>query len=233
MTTTNNPKGTLLWEYNFALCTFFEIETEAIEHLVPKTLTPVEVVPGLSLFSLIAFNFPAGALGTLPEFQELILSLIVTPDLSRGVPKSAMYIVSLGSTCQEHLDHCISYYKLPVYGRFTRATIEHETHTVKYENDDGPILTMKNIHPNPKFSDGELYFQSFVKDAGDTYVSDIVMKGNLFEHQQAGKAGRLWPHPFFRGIDPDEAELVTFLQMLNEPGSLGQQSYPQPEKFSL
>lgn len=228
----NNQEGLLIWEFDFAFTTFYEIETEFIDHLVPKRLSPVEVAPGVSLLSLIAFNFPEGALGTLPEFQELTLSLIVTPDLSRGVPKSAMFVLSLGSTNQEHLDHCTSYYKLPVYGQFTRVNIQRGTHAVEYEDSNGPILAMKNVHPSPEFSKGEHYFQAFVEDAGDIYVADVIMKGNLFEHQQAGEAGKLWPHPFFRGIDVNSTEPVAFMQMLHKPGSRGQQFYPRPEKFT-
>ncbi len=228
----NNQDGLLIWDFDFALSTFFEVETDAIEHLAPKSLRPVEVAPGVSLISLIALNFPEGALGKLPNFQELILSLIVTPDLSRGVPKSAMFILSLGSTNQEHLDHCVSYYKLPIYGKFTTAELQPENHSVRYEDGNGPILTMENVHPNPKFDEGELYFQAFVEDAGDIYVADVVMKGSLFEHQQAGQAGKMWSHPFYRGIDVNNAEPVVYMQMLNEPGTLGRQFYPKPEKLT-
>lgn len=227
----NNQEDLLIWEFDFAFTTFYEIETEFIDHLVPKRLSPVEVAPGVSLLSLIAFNFPEGALGSLPEFQELILSLIVTPDLSRGVPKSAMYILSLGSTNQEHLDHCISYYRLPVYGQFTKVNIQHDSNAVEYEDRDGPIIAMKNIHTDPEYDIGERYFQAFVEDDGNIYVADVVMRGSIFEHQQAGEAGKLWPHPFFRGIDMESAEPRAYMQMLTKPGSLGEQSYPRPEKF--
>ena len=232
MTSNNNQEGLIVWNFDFAFTTFYEIETDAIEHLVSKPLTPIEVAPGVSLISLIALNFPEGALGSLPEFQELILSLIVTPDLSRGVPKSAMYVLSLGSTNQEHLDHCASYYKLPVFGQFSRVNIQYDPLAVEYEDHNGPIVSMKNIHPHPKYGEGERYFQAFVKDAGEIYVADVLMKGSVFEHQQAGEAGKLWPHAFFRGIDVDNAEPVAFMQMLNKPGSPGQQFYPRPEIFT-
>ncbi|UCH63113.1 MAG: hypothetical protein JSU77_01265 [Fidelibacterota bacterium] len=232
MTSNNNQEGLIIWNFDFAFTTFYEVETDAIEHLVPKPLTPIEVAPGISLFSLIALNFPKGALSTLPEFQELILSLIVIPDLSRGVPKSAMYILSLGSTNQEHLDHCTNYYRLPVFGKFSKVNIQYDPLIVEYEDDQGPIVSMKNIHPRPEYGEGERYFQAFVKDAADIYVADVLMKGSLFEHQQAGEVGKLWPHPFFRGIKVNEVEPVAFMQMLNKPGSPGQQFYPRPEKFT-
>ena len=227
-----NNEGLIIWEFDFALTTFYEIETEAIEHLIPKRLTPIEVAPGVSLLNLTALNFPEGALGKLPEFQELSFSLIVTPDLSRGVPKFAMHILSLSSTNQEHLDHCVSYYKLPVCEPFTKATIQHDPLEAEFEDADGPITTMKNIHPSPGYDEGERYFQAFVEEASDIYVADVVMKGSIFEHQNAGDAGKLWPHPFFRGIDWDSAEPLAYMQMLNKPGITGRQYYPRPEKFA-
>ena len=87
----------LVWEFDFALTTFFEVETSQIEKYIPKQLSPMEVSPGLGLINVTGFNFPAGGLGHLPEFQELICSIIVSPDLSRGVPKFAMHVISLAS----------------------------------------------------------------------------------------------------------------------------------------
>ncbi|MFB0517602.1 MAG: hypothetical protein ACETWG_13520 [Candidatus Neomarinimicrobiota bacterium] len=226
-----NKEGLIIWQLNFALSTIYEIETEAIEHLVPKRLTPIEVAPGISLLHLAAFNFPEGGLGYLPEFQELVLSLIVTPDLSRGVPQSAMYVLSLGSTCQEHLDHCVNYYKLPVYGQFTKVSLQQDPHSVKYEDGNGPIISMKNIHPNPVYTKDGRYYQAFVKEAGEIYVADVEMKGSLFEHQSTGDAGQMWSHPFFRDIDLETTEPTVYMQTINKPSSIGQQLYPRPEKF--
>jgi hypothetical protein len=227
----NNREGLLIWKFDFALSTLFEIETEAVEHLVPKGLTPMQSAPGMSLISLTALNFPAGALGGLPEFQELIYGIIVPPDLSRGVPKFAHHILSLGSTCKEHLEHSAEYYKLPVSDRFSNVAIGRDPHTVEFEDANGPILTMQNIHPTPVYTNADLYFQAFVEDNGDLYVADLHMQGGLFEHQQQGDGGTLYPHPFFRGLGLDDAEPTAYLQMCSQPDRIGDQLYPKPEKF--
>ena len=226
-----NKDGKIIWNYDFALSTFYEVELDAIEHLIPKRLSPVQVAPGVSLVNLTALNFPAGALNKLPEFQELILSLVVAPDLRRGVPKSAMHVISLGSTNQEHLDHCVSYYKLPVYGQFTKVDLAQDPHIAQYEDSHGPIARLLNIHPNPDYFDGERYFQAFVEDEGEIYVADVVMKGMLYEHQKPGDPGQFWEHPFFRSIDLSNADPVVYMQMFNQPGTRGEQHYQRPEKF--
>ncbi len=223
--------GLIVWQYDFALSTFYEVETDAIEHLVPKRLAPVQVAPGVSLINLTALNFVAGALDSLPEFQELILSVVVTPDLSRGVPTSAMHVISLGSTNAEHLDHCVSYYKLPVYGQFSKVDLQHDPHTALYEDSHGPVVRLENVHPTPDYFEGERYFQAFVEENGDLFVADVVMKGQLYEHQDAGDSDEFWDHPFFRSIDLTDAEPTVFMQMFNRPSTPGEQFYPRPEKF--
>ena len=223
--------GLIIWHYDFALSTFYEVETESIEGLVPKRLAAVQVAPGVSLINLTALNFPAGGLDSLPEFQELILSVIVSPDLSRGVPASAMHVISLGSTNAEHLDHCVSYYKLPVYGQFTKADLQHDPHTALYEDSHGPIARLRNVHPSPDYFEGERYFQAFVEEGDELYVADIVMKGQLYEHQDANDSDEFWNHPFFRSINLTDAEPTVFMQIFNQPSTPGEQFYPRPEKF--
>lgn len=228
---TSNNEDLIIWDFDFALSTFYEIDTGEIEPLLPKRLAPMEAAPGVSLINVSAFNFKAGALDALPEFQELILSVIVAPDLSRGVPKFAMFVLSLGSTNQAHLEHSASYYKLPIFGQLSQVDIQRDAHQVTYADDAGPILTMKNIHPNPVFTPGERYFQAFVEEDGEIYVADLVIKAHLFEHQVVGDTGRLNAHPLFRGIDLDGGALTPYLQMFSQPGTSGQQFYARPEKF--
>jgi len=226
----SNP-DVLIWEFNFALSTFYEVETEGLEALLPKRLTPMEVAPGVALLNVTAFNFVGSSLGTLPEFQELILSAIVAPDLRRGVPKFAMFVLSLASNNQDHLDHSADFYKLPIFGLLSQVDINRAAFEVSYADAHGPIITGRNLHPSPVYEPGERYFQSFVEEDGEIYVSDLLLKADLFEHQQAGDPGLLSPHPFFRDLNLDGGKPLPYLQMLSKPGTLGRQFYPKPERF--
>ncbi|GIS57326.1 MAG: hypothetical protein CM1200mP1_12640 [Candidatus Neomarinimicrobiota bacterium] len=85
------------------MTTFYEVDTDKITSLLPKQLSPMEIVPGVSLLNITAFNFPEGGLGHLPNFQELIAAIVVAPDLSKGVPKFAMYVFSLGAHAKNTL----------------------------------------------------------------------------------------------------------------------------------
>lgn len=227
----NSGRDYITWTFDFALSTFYEIETNLIQALIPPRLTPVEVAPEVSLINLTSFNFPKGALGTLPEFQELILSAIVSPDLSRSVPKFAMYVISLGSTCQEHLDHSADYYKLPIYDLISDVTIISKELIVSYGDSHGTILTMKNCSPLADFKEQERYFQVFTSEDDTIYIADVFMIASLFEHQLSGNVGVLHNHPFMKNLEVEDAEPVSYLQMINKPGKIGQQFYFRPERF--
>ena len=67
----------IIWVFDFALNTFYEVDTDLITPLLPKQISPMEIVPGVSLLNITAFNFPEGGLGHLPNFQELIASIVV------------------------------------------------------------------------------------------------------------------------------------------------------------
>ena len=221
----------LVWEFDFALTTFFEVETDLFQQHIPSRLNLMEVSPGVGLVNITAFNFPEGALGELPVFQELIFSAIVSPDLSRGVPKFAMYVLSLGSTCQEHLDHSADYYKLPIHGLLTETKIDSEAIAIDYSDSDGQILAMNNCSPTTNFRGEERYFQAFTLDGDNLTIADCYIEAQLFEHQLTEDAGKLNVHPFLKNIDFDLGDPLPYLQMIGEPGKIGKQFYYRPSPF--
>ena len=221
----------LVWEFDFALTTFFEVETDLFQQHIPSRLNLIEVSPGVGLVNITAFNFPEGALGELPQFQELIFSAIVSPDLSRGVPKFAMYVLSLASTCQAHLDHSTDYYKLPIHGLLTDTKIDSGAIAIDYSDSDGQILTMNNFSPSTNFRDEERYFQAFTSDGDNLTIADCYIEAQLFEHQLTEDAGKLNVHPFLKNIDFDLGDPLPYLQMIGEPGKIGKQFYYRPSPF--
>lgn len=221
----------MVWNFDFALTTFFEVDSFYLESLIPPQLNLQEAAPGIGLINLTAFNFVEGQLGVLPEFQELILSAIVAPDLHRGVPSAAMFVLSLTSTCQEHLDHSLEYYKLPITDKLTVAKIDKENFKIDFEDRDGKIAQINNCASIGDWDSSQRYFQAFTQDGGDIYISDVFIEAPLFEHQETGNIGKMFNHPFFRNIEVDDPDVTNFLQIINQPGSLGKQTYYKPTKF--
>ena len=46
----------IIWEFDFAMTTFYEVDTDLITPLLPKQISPMEIVPGVSLLNITAFN---------------------------------------------------------------------------------------------------------------------------------------------------------------------------------
>ena len=167
----------IIWEFDYAFTTFYEVDTDQITSLLPKELSPMEIVPGVSLLNITAFNFPKGGLGHLPNFQELIAAIVVAPDLSRGVPKFAMYVFSLGSTSQAHLDHSADYYNLPSYNKLDYGKINRDKNEVEFGDNDGSILTMNNCSNDVgAYLGHERYFQAFVSKDDDIYKKAKLLR---------------------------------------------------------
>ena len=222
----------IVWEFDYAMTTFYEVDTDQISSLLPRELSPMEIVPGVSLLNITAFNFPEGGLGHLPGFQELIAAIVVAPDLSRGVPKFAMYVFSLGSTSQEHLDHSADYYKLPSYNKLEYGNINHDKNELEFGDNEGSILTMNNCCDNiGDYLGHERYFQAFASKDDEIYIADLYLKAALFEHQDQGEVGTINNHPFLKGLELFDEEKVPYLQMILEPGTKGKQFYYKPEKY--
>ncbi len=221
----------LVWNFDFALTTFFEVDAFQLESLIPPQLNLQEAAPGIGLINITAFNFVEGQLGVLPEFQELILSAIVAPDLQRGVPSAAMFVLSLTSTCQEHLDHSQVFYKLPAVEKLTESSINQEKHEINFGDVNGKIAQIKNCSPVGEYDSSKRYFQAFTLEGDDIFISDVFIEAPLFEHQESGSTGKMFDHPFYKGIEVDDPDVTNFLQMINKPGSIGKQTYYKPTKF--
>jgi len=143
-----------------------------------------------------------------------------------------MHVLSLASTSQEHLDHSRSYYRLPIYGLLTQAEINPVTGEMRFGDGEGDIVTMRSSHPEPVFKEEERYFQAFVEADSQLFVSDMLIKAPLFEHQRSDAACELSDHPFFRGLKLANTDAIPYLQMIGDPGKTGRQYYPEPEIFT-
>ena len=109
--------------------------------------------------------------------------------------------------------------------------INKEEQSVEYSDSSGAILSLKNCSTEHNFKVEERYFQAFSSKDDKIYLGDLHMKASLYEHQKSGDMGVIHNHPFFLNIDMEEADPVGFMQMIGEPGKLGQQFYYRPEIF--
>ncbi len=221
----------IIWNYDFSISTFYGCELQSLLPLLPDgKLTLAEAIPGIGLINLTAVNFRAGGLdGLLPEFQELILSVGVTPDLSRTVPSFAMYVVSLASTCELHLEHSREYYKLPAHTLLTEVSVDREKLQIALANERGSIALLKSCADYKEYSTEpqERLIQAFTGNQ-PIYSSDCIFRARVQENQLAGgdgDVGTLHHHPFFSNLAVNDLELIPFVQMISDPDVIAEQYY--------
>lgn len=228
-----NNESCITWTFDYALSTFFEIDTAAIHQLLPEPIRPVEIFPGIGLVNLTAFNFIAGSLnGTLPEFQELIFSVVVTPDLSRSIPHFAMYVLSLASTDKDHLRHGADFYQLPANTLVKKAAISYtDTLSAHFSNDEGDILFMNHCASHLSFESGIRHFQVYTMNREQLHIADCFIDGEFCEHQNVAACARFSNHFFYRDIAMHHLNPEPYMQMICKPREHGRQHYSQPRSW--
>ena len=109
---------------------------------------------------------------------------------------------------------------------------EKINHEINFEDGNGKIAQINNCAPViSQYDYSKRYFQAFTKAGEHVFISDVFIEAPLFEHQESGDTGKLYEHPFYKGIEVDDSDVTNFLQMVNEPGSAGKQTYFKPTKF--
>jgi hypothetical protein len=107
---TDEPVGgramTIKWRLSHNFLAFLEIDTEAVEPLLPRCLTLVEVRPGISLLSLGCLYYRPGIFRPdSPSFSEAFCVVSVQPDLSFRMPNPRFSFYAL-SVYSDSPDFC-------------------------------------------------------------------------------------------------------------------------------
>lgn len=209
------------WHIQRHLMFTWEIDLEALEKFVPRELTAVEIRPGIGLFSVASLFYAADQFrpGS-PPFVELVSVAHVQPDLSVTMPlsKFAMHAISVYSDSPDFIAQ--EGEKL-----FTPTTLDPSlefTWTESWDgvdarDQDGPIISFRNTHPNPVFTEDEMWGQHY-NDTHGLHFGVWEWDGMKFEHMQRGNAGRFYAHPFFKGMDLSRIR-GCYRQMIPKPGT--------------
>lgn len=215
------------WHLQRHIMFTWEVDTEAVEPLLPPELTAVEVRPGIALFSVAALLYQAGQFrpGS-PPFLELVSTVHVQADLSIDMPISrfAMYAVSVYSDSPDFIrQEGEKLFTPTTLDPSLRFTFTERWDGVDASDDDGPIVTLRNTHPSPVYTPDELWGQHY-NDTHGLHFGVWEWDGIKFEHMRGGDAGRFHPHPFFKGMDLSRVR-GCYRQMIPAPGS------PATERF--
>lgn len=209
------------WHIKRHIMFTWEIDVEALDKLVPEELTPVEVRPGIGLFSVAMLryagdNFFPGS----PEFIELVSVAHVQSDLSIAMPmpRFSMHAISVYTDSPEFVKQEGELLFTPTQ---LDPTLELEwTETwdgCAAKDADGPIVSFKSTHPDPVFAHDEFWGQHY-NDTNGLHRGIFEWDGMKCEHMQRGSAGRFHDHPFYKGMDLERIR-GCYRQMIPQCGS--------------
>ncbi|MEO8552131.1 MAG: hypothetical protein ABI678_19270 [Kofleriaceae bacterium] len=209
------------WHLQRHIMFTFEIDLEALEPLVAPELTPVEVRPGIGLYSVATLLYqPEQFYPGSPPFMELVSVAHVQSDLSVKMPLSrfAMHAISVYSDSPDFI-------RQEGEKLFTPTTLDPSLEMTWTESWDGvtardaegPIITLRNTHPSPVFAPDELWGQHY-NDTHGLHFGVWEWDGIKCEHQHRGDAATFHPHPFYKGMDLARIR-GCYRQMIPKPGS--------------
>jgi hypothetical protein len=213
------------WNADFNMEFSFEVDLRAAEAVLPRGLAAVEALPGRALLGVGYLRFPPGN----PIGDELVHELAtvvqVYPDMrDRRIARAGYYVVNIASTSGRFLDWANEVDRMPVHrSSGVRFDAEPERWRVAVADDDGPICTLANSHPQPSFKAGQAFFQAFTLQDGVCKRGLVSWSGVRCEHQRRSVESRLHPHPFFRGIDVSSAR--PHMQIFTRPGQTVEQRF--------
>lgn len=213
-----SENGTTTYYYRNCVGGFFEFPVEQARDVLPRELQPVELHHGMGVFSVMAFDFTESEVGA---YQELILSVLVSPRVEPGVPMphSAFYPVLLATTTAESREHAIERWHLPHYMRDVEMsmTADGDELVVKAGDDRGPIAELRITSYG--WRQNEQNHQAFMKDEDGSFMASITMAGELSESEEERGSLTLFAHPMTEALgDLDEITSTPFRELWMRDG---------------
>jgi hypothetical protein len=194
----------ITWHIQKHLMFAWEVDVEALDPFIPRELTPVEVRPGIGLISVATILYQPGNFGPdSPAFFELVSVAHVVSDLSvtMPVPRFSMHALNVWSNSPDFVRQEGELLFTPAELVPSLAIdFGAKTDTSDARDADGPIISLRNTHPEPVFAHDEMWGQH-TNDTVGLHFGVWEWDGLKFEHQRGGDAGKLYPHRFWRGLD--------------------------------
>jgi hypothetical protein len=209
------------WHIDRHLFYTFEIDTEEAERIVPPQLQVVELRPGIALMSVGVLRYIAGHFyENSPAFNELVGAIHVSPDLGTDMPVPNMTFNSF-SVLSDSPDFVAQEgHTLYTPTRHVQLRFEFTADElgVNASDEGGAILSMPSAHPEPRWVHKEMWGQHFTNTRG---LQHCIWQwdGRLFEHQRRLPGWKLFPHPFWAGLNVQRVRAL-YRTMVLEPATV-------------
>jgi hypothetical protein len=209
------------WRINRHLFFTFEIDTDEAERVVPEPLHVVELRPGIALLSVGILRYePDHFRPGSPPFLELVGAIHVAPDLSSVMPVPTMTFSTFRvlSDSEDFVEAEGTTLFTPTQLSQLDASFGDDRLGADISNEHGPILSVPSGHPQPSWVSKEMWGQHFTNTKGLQH-GIWQWDGRLFEHQRRIPGWKLFPHPFWSGLDVGRVRGL-YRAMVQEPGTV-------------
>lgn len=212
------------WEITHHMMMVFEIDTDAVEEVLPEELDPVEVVPGISLLNVATLNYAPGNFGSgSAPFSEIVAVIATHPDLTlrMPVPRFTFYDLSIFSDSIDFVEGERRTISTPTeLSPGLQVEFRHDGLEAKVSDASGPICLFRNSSPEPPtYRPTYIWGQHYNDTRGFLVVGPWQWEGEMWEHQKQGTWGELYPHPFFKGLDISAVRRC-YMQLFARPNAL-------------
>jgi hypothetical protein len=218
-----------LTKYGFsnACQALFEMSTEDAQNILPSHLEPIERQHTRSILAITAFHFTESMVG---EYDEIVLSIIVPPQVKPGqpLPKAAFFPFLVGTSTAESRAHAIERWHLPHYMADIQMDFTEKDGTmhVHVREGDKPILDF-NVSQR-EFEPVRHLYSSYMMDGRTRHKVNIFMEGPHSEHEEELGSLTLHEHPMTAGLTRDEVSSQAFREQWLKGGL---QTFEELETF--
>ena len=195
---------TTCWRVRNQTLFIYEVDTPELEKLIPQELSVQEVRPGIGLLTIETLQYPPGHFGEASETYEMVLAVVVEPDLGlpMPVPRFSLSVFSILSSSAAFVARERVLLRTPMMHAPDLVTeFGSDGSSVEVRDGNRLVVSCRNTATAPAFEPKVAWGLIYTNMNDQLHRGAFRWQGDLFEHQRHGDHGRLHPHPVFCGLE--------------------------------
>lgn len=234
-TTNRNVRNGITWVQRPDISFSFEIETGKMSHLLPKSIVPFEVSPGISIMALTVTKFQHRELSRFGTFVTANWTVLVLQEDIDSIPAGDfnMFVMNVCSSYKPYVDYASEVDLLPIYHKPSlEIDCDNIPGLLDVKDKDGPICQLHtSLDGNDRYEKKIIWGRSIILKNGNVYVQPWKHEGYsiMYNYQKAKKIGTIFNHPdFFKGLDMDDIGDNCRMQFFADPKKESYITYYEP-----
>jgi hypothetical protein len=196
---------TTCWRVRRQTLFLYEVDADELARHVPANLTVQEIRPGVGLFTVETLQYPPGHFGETTDTFELVLAIVVAPDLrlAMPIPRFSLFVTSVISSSAAFVE---------TERVLLRTAMEHAPNlrmeyldggaSVMVHDGDRPIVWCINSAGTPaSYTPRTQWGLIYTNKDNAIHQGAFRWVGEESEHQKTGSKVSFHAHPVFRGLD--------------------------------